>query len=767
MGIRALLIATACFVRTIVPHKSLREEDRVGFDVSAVVHPLMRRHAHSICIDNDWRAFDHDVKTNLGRMKGWKCKEVIGVADGRRLDAKRANASRGHDRDAAWAKLDAQWEREGDLADVPKSVYGEAVGSLRPQATERLMCIAQSMDIDVYVAPFEAEHQLVFLQRTGRIDVIACNDSDYIPLGGDNLLICSKLWTGSCRFFSRRFLTEPPLSVGKRDEAAGSDNHAPIKAFQDAIVDAAKWRACDRGADAGQQRAMDLILRYYLLVHTDYSHIFGVGPRRAARIVADAWASGRLKLTDLADAAAGLKGVSVQADAALAQMRQAYLCLRHTLVFDPETAKLVPLHGEPHESVFSSEGITRESMGCGALAGIDLVQWYNGGYGVADVALRLSSPRVCVPLTEGDVARTVAAASVDVGPQDRPPHERPSAAWRDDTVKGFLKSKWVTMPNTVGERLKMAQWVYDNPRFLLEKDNTVVLEALQARREKDAWARMKNPGPWIDVHSSDALAAATLPALPANVVRSYLTDVGADTLRCTEIAKRRRAWGGKIMSTSVTTGADGRKFYELYFQCEVMRSVGHEHRHVFVSCVVDDASSTVFAVTVARCVYPDGCFDEHGRWTGVISERTGKHLKDQPTPCRQQSCGCVHGAVALEELRSRLGSSAERKRPRHKRDTDVDTHQSAVNAVFVGADGGWNLGRPPITMSSPFTTEHHGRISSGLADQDYKKALEATIETRKREYDTHYNNEGLFGMVGRLLAVESIAPLPKKSKSSQ
>jgi hypothetical protein len=712
---------------------------------------------------------------NLQRMKDWPCAEVIGVADGRRLDAKRANATREKDRDAAWAKLDAQWQEEGDLADLPRCVFGKAVGSLRPEATERVMCIAKRIGMDMFVAPFEAEHQLVHLQRTGRIDVIACNDSDYIALGGTNLLICSKLWTGSCRFFSRQYLTERPVSVGKRDLATNTDDHSPFNAFQEAVVGAATLRDGESADDGkaierAQQRAVGLILRYCLLVSTDYSHIPNVGPARAATIVAAAWRSDKIKLTELADAVAGMKGVTTTASAALQQMYQALVCLRYTLVFDPETTNLVPLHGEPRATLFSKD-VTRESMGYGALDGIDPSRWYHGGYDVEKAEPSISSPRVYAtprePEGKADAAGAAGSAKVWLRSE---PHERPTKEWGDAMVTAFLKSKWVTMPKHAHERLEMAQWAYDNPRFLVTKEDRVMLEAEQAQLEKEAWRIINSDGPWIDVHSSESLATATLPSFPANVVRSYLADVGADTLRCTDISQRRNAWGGKIMRTKSEPGKDGRMFSTLHFTCNVARSVGREVRVAFASCLVDDASNTVFAVTRARCVYPDGCFDERGHFRGVLSARTGAPKAEQPTPCRQQSCGCVHGAVALSFLRSKLSSSAERRRPRRKRDTDVDTHQSAANAVFVGADGGWNLGRAPITSGSPFSTVHHARITNGLGDKDYKGSFAATVATRKHEYDKHYRETKQFGMIGRALAVESIMSspsVPKKSKSSQ
>ena len=64
-----------------------------------------------------------------------------------------------------------------------------AVGGKAIEAGERLWCILDGMkDIQKMMAPFEAEHQLVLLQRIGTIGYIISNDVDYVVLGGDNIL---------------------------------------------------------------------------------------------------------------------------------------------------------------------------------------------------------------------------------------------------------------------------------------------------------------------------------------------------------------------------------------------------------------------------------------------------------------------------------------------------------------------------------------------------------------------------------------------------
>lgn len=47
----------------------------------------------------------------------------------------------------------------------------------------KLVAVLKRMEIEFYVAPYEADAQLAFLSRTKFVDVVVSEDSDLIPYG--------------------------------------------------------------------------------------------------------------------------------------------------------------------------------------------------------------------------------------------------------------------------------------------------------------------------------------------------------------------------------------------------------------------------------------------------------------------------------------------------------------------------------------------------------------------------------------------------------
>ena len=62
--------------------------------------------------------------------------------------------------------------------------------------------VLPDLNVSVYVAPGEAEHQLVRMQMESMITHIVCNDSDYILNGGDNILLVGKGGMACVVFFN-------------------------------------------------------------------------------------------------------------------------------------------------------------------------------------------------------------------------------------------------------------------------------------------------------------------------------------------------------------------------------------------------------------------------------------------------------------------------------------------------------------------------------------------------------------------------------------
>jgi hypothetical protein len=71
MGVKGLLVILPPLMRQCGPHNDVTDKDRVGFDVSAVVHVIIRWHGKQVLFFGDWSGFDRSVEETLIRMGEW------------------------------------------------------------------------------------------------------------------------------------------------------------------------------------------------------------------------------------------------------------------------------------------------------------------------------------------------------------------------------------------------------------------------------------------------------------------------------------------------------------------------------------------------------------------------------------------------------------------------------------------------------------------------------------------------------------------------
>ena len=85
-------------------------------------------------VHSDWSGFDIAVQFALRRMLRWSVEGLIGVCDGRPIEAKVANAAHTSDRIAARARITAANERNetAEAKDI-----GSTVRSFNPEASAR------------------------------------------------------------------------------------------------------------------------------------------------------------------------------------------------------------------------------------------------------------------------------------------------------------------------------------------------------------------------------------------------------------------------------------------------------------------------------------------------------------------------------------------------------------------------------------------------------------------------------------------------------
>ncbi len=71
--------------------------------------------------------------------------------------------------------------RQGDEESAMKK-YGESI-DITPQIAHTLIKVLQALNVEYYVAPYEADAQLAYLWFKKVVDVVATEDSDLLAFG--------------------------------------------------------------------------------------------------------------------------------------------------------------------------------------------------------------------------------------------------------------------------------------------------------------------------------------------------------------------------------------------------------------------------------------------------------------------------------------------------------------------------------------------------------------------------------------------------------
>jgi hypothetical protein len=408
MGVKDLLVILSPFMRQCVPHNDISSDDRVGFDVSAVVHVLIRRHATQVLFFADWVGFDRSVEETLVRMKEWGADLLMGVADGRRIDSKQVNTTRADTRSRAAEAAQKAFK----VGDTPsKTDVNTAIGAFAPAGSRRFIAIAKKLGVTVVTALFQAEEQLVWLQDQKVITVIAANDGDYIALGADNIMLSNELWSRHTRFWTKKSMKNPVAGGGSRGEEVndstaiatdgggggsgddGSSRSTKCGSEGGAVKKAkGEYRVCDHTThqnfeDAVVKHGYRTVLLYSLLADNDYSNISGVGTRAAMEIatVAAAAPSGLLKraaqLVYQRVTRTKRSNWRTESDV-LAMLETGLIMFNHSLVFNPDTKAAEPMKPLVAKTGALNPTAVRQLQGHKHLAGVDVAGWYAGEYDV-------------------------------------------------------------------------------------------------------------------------------------------------------------------------------------------------------------------------------------------------------------------------------------------------------------------------------------------------------------------------------------------------
>ncbi|TMW62328.1 hypothetical protein Poli38472_009821 [Pythium oligandrum] len=178
MGVQGLLPMLKSVMDQV--HVAKYKGKRVGIDASGWLYKGCYSCAMDVVLGRDTDAY---LNFCLQQIKLFQEHEItpIFVFDGAPLPAKaEQNASRNRTR-SMWKTKAMRILEDGDEAGAV-TAFNKAV-SVTNDMVMKLIAILRRMEIQYYVAPYEADAQLAYLSRSKIIDVVISEDSDCIPYG--------------------------------------------------------------------------------------------------------------------------------------------------------------------------------------------------------------------------------------------------------------------------------------------------------------------------------------------------------------------------------------------------------------------------------------------------------------------------------------------------------------------------------------------------------------------------------------------------------
>ena len=768
MGVAELLRVLGCVLRTWCPHVHIKTGSIVGYDMSVIVHALLARHAADIYAATDdaqrWSRYDASLLAVLRRMQRWGDPnaggvELVGVLDGLRAEGKLAQEARRLAAEAAQRRLDAASAASefGDPKDIALAAH-----RLKVEAGHQALCTARKHGFRVDVAPVEAEHELVARQRRGEIQYIAVNDSDYIALGGTNLLICNKLWRGEVRLWKGTFLTGTYAVSAKR--SARFDKHPNLLA---------RWHLALR------RKGMFTVMAYCCVANNDFASIPDVGWLTAVRIACTFAEGEQHAPADLAGAVCEELGHSGEGPlkAALAAVETSWLMFRYQYVAGADGSLSTLTQGDPSWSTLSPDE-TERLRGGDVLANVDLVAWVNGAYDVGTQELRSApppnnpaEPDAWQPGAGTPGAATLGGAAEEAVKDPRLPHpeapidviEGRMAAWPDKELQQFLRER--------GKELTGSHAVLVNKAAAQYKAGAEVRKQVaQIHRERAAvefaaWAVVMDGGGagqgWVAITGDNE--KALLPTMPTALFAGWQAETGADTLRAEENAAARY-FESRAIRREPPFDTVGGKCQRVHTIVEVGRSVTKHMRMVLTTLLVNlTANDTVVSIEGVHCLHPPNSFDAtSGVYTGAKESKVvvihGRKMLHTCEPCRQSATSsCVHCLIGVKVAYgpNSSGSTDGACNWNARRDgrQTIDPNQPAVGVACE------HVGRASLRCdTNHFGKDKYAEITKGTRSLVYGgERLKTFIHDRTRLYSTFNSKKGGNAkVVGRQLKVASV-----------
>ena len=154
--------------------------------------------AYEVCLDQQTLSFLSFPIMMIKLVQSYGIKPVC-VFDGLHLKAKAATEKNRSDNKKANKELAMQMAEKGHEDEARKYFARSLI--LRTKMIDLLVDILRTLEIEVVVAPYEADAQIAYMVRSGQADFAISEDSDLIAYGCPHLLM--KLnFAGYCQVFS-------------------------------------------------------------------------------------------------------------------------------------------------------------------------------------------------------------------------------------------------------------------------------------------------------------------------------------------------------------------------------------------------------------------------------------------------------------------------------------------------------------------------------------------------------------------------------------
>ena len=787
-------------MREVLPWEFLTASIRFGLDLSAIAHSLLALHAPKVLIQEDWSSFELDAKQQLVRICSYGSGKPLVMLDGRRLQSKLVNATRAAKRRAA---ADAILAATAAKTAPKPAELGAAVGGASIEACARMAVILRKLGHEVHVAPFEAETQLMYEMSKKRIDAVLANDTDYLALGCDNVLLDHRRFGGACLLFCRSSLTTA-VSAGRKTYTRAEAGEMVSNGAAEAAGGGKKKRKAKPTDFSALQKVIEShgasAILLFSLINNDYVNIVGVGPGTAASSVVEVYRGpGPPSIPKLAEAIFKVARNSQKrnfktADDLQRMLETSLVMLRMQLVYNADTKSLEHAVPAVRTSIrlLSDTDISR-LVGANELNSVDLERWWNGEYDVKSLKLlnRYDPGWYDAAQAAGPLNPSAAANDEDDGAnwcelqnpnlphsphnpttfwhnrvtghtawQDprgdagvavmqydnkqkavpRFPAGRPVISWTVHQICNFLRAKGGKMSGVKAETLPRAQGLFDGDAPDIA--NVQKLGRERHKEEKLAHDLLDGDG-WVEVDTGNR--KDLLPVMPVAVMADYTTRTKADTGRNAEIGETRWHGAVRVKFTKSTQTKYG-VFKTMYLTVECGRSVGIVNRKTLGEYVVDVTNNSVSSVSSVRCLYPKGSFTAFGDYQGSSTF----------VPCRQSGMGCSHERINMNCVHEAHAAGSTdgvaNWGGRSKRQV-IDPNQTVVSAFFEDGED-----RSPRCNMVPFSKEAYTKMrTDGIGTGVYRAGMQALIRKRKLATDAHSRSSlGNSSQVGRKLKVECV-----------